>query len=155
MSKWWAKRLLWLSLGLLTGVITLLPESAAVASGIIALIFIGAMFVLLGRWAAMTISGHVTSAAEKRDPDKVTLAAHEFFPGASLEFEASRPAAKQAPAAESETELSRFGGAGFRFRTLLNIEEEKLDPRKKALLWDSVLFGGAMVLCAWLASLVK
>jgi hypothetical protein len=42
-------------------------------------------------------------------------------------------------ASDSKTELSRFKFAGFNFRTMLNTEEEKLAPRKEALVWDSVL----------------
>lgn len=155
MSKWWALRLCWLALGLLTGVIVFLPESAKTLTGIVALVFIIATFVLLGRWAIMTISEKLKSALETPDPNKVTLVSHELLPGASLEFEANKAGRNQPPASESKTVLSRFQLAGFQFRTLLNTEEEKLEPRKKALMWDSVLFAGGIVACAGLSSLVN
>ena len=46
MSKWWILRLVWLALGLLTGVIAFLPESAKIVTGIIALLFILATLLL-------------------------------------------------------------------------------------------------------------
>jgi len=36
---------------------------------------------------------------------------------------------------------------------MLNTEEEKLEPRKEALMWDSVLFVGSLIACAWIVSL--
>src|SRR5215813_12364895 len=55
MSKWWILRLIWLTLGLLTGVIVVLPESAEILTGIVALIFILATLVILGRWAVLIV----------------------------------------------------------------------------------------------------
>jgi hypothetical protein len=155
MSSWWALRLLWLSLGLLTGVIAFLPESAETATGVVALIFIIAVLILLGRWAVMTISEKLKSALEKPDPDRVTLVSHDLLPGAALEFEASKVGPNQPAASDSETVLSRFRLGGYQFKTLLNTEEEKLEPRKKALMWDSVLFAGGIVGCAALTSLLN
>jgi hypothetical protein len=153
MSTWWVLRLIWLALGLLTGVIVLIPESAQTVTNAIAVVFILATLVLLVRWAVLIVSEKVKSALEKPDPNKTTLARHEFFPGAALEFEASRVGAEQPPASDSKAELSRFKFAGFHFKTILNTEEEKLEPRKKALLWDSVLFAGGIIACAFLVSL--
>jgi hypothetical protein len=153
MSKWWGLRLIWLVLGLLTGVIAFLPESAGTLTGTIALLFILATLVLLGRWAVLILSEKLTSALAKHDPNKTTLARHEFFPGAALEFEASKVGTEQPPASVSKTELSRFQFAGFHFKTILNTEEETLGPRKKALLWDSVLFACGIIACALPVSL--
>jgi hypothetical protein len=155
MSGWWAWRVLWLVLGMLTGVIAFLPESAETLTGIVAVIFILAVLTLLGRWAFVTISEKVKSALETSDPDKVTLADGELMPGASLQFEARKAGGKQPGASPSETVLSRFNLAGYQFRTILNTEEEKLEPRRKALMWDGVLFAGAIILCAALASAVS
>jgi hypothetical protein len=154
-SKWWIPRLIWLVLGLLTGVIALIPESAETLSGTIALLFILATLVLLVRWAVLIVSEKLKSALATPDPNKTTLTRHEFFPGAALEFEASKVGAEQPPASDSRTELSRFKFAGFHFKTILNTEEEKLEPRKKALMWDSVLFAGGIVACAGLVALIK
>jgi len=60
---------------------------------------------------------------------------------------------EQPPASNSKTLLSRFKFAGFNFKTMLNTEEEKLEPRKEALMWDSVLFVGSLIACAWIVSL--
>ena len=49
MSRWWILRLIWLILGVLTGVIAVLPESAETVTGIVALIFILATLVMLAR----------------------------------------------------------------------------------------------------------
>ena len=155
MSKWWLLRLIWLTLGLLTGVIVVLPESAETLTGIVALIFILATLVILGRWAVLIVSEKLKSALAKPDPSKTTLARHEFFPGVALELEAAKVGAEQPPASDSKTELSRFKFAGFNFKTMLNTEEEKLEPRKKALMWDSVLFMGSLIACAWVVSLFK
>jgi hypothetical protein len=152
MSRWWILRLTWLALGLLTGVIAFVPESAQTLTGIIALLFILATLVLLMRWGVLIVSEKLKSALAKPDPSKTTLARREFFPGAALEFEASKVDAPQPPASDSRTELSRFKFAGFHFKTILNTEEEKLEPRKKALMWDSVLFAGGIIACALLAS---
>jgi hypothetical protein len=152
MSKWWVLRLIWLLLGLLTGVIAFLPESAATLMGAVALLFILATLALLGRWAVMVVSEKVRSSLATPDPNRTTLARHELFPGAALELEASKAGAAQPPPSESKTELSRFKVAGFHFKTILNTEEEKLEPRKKALMWDSVLFAAGIVGCALLAS---
>jgi hypothetical protein len=153
MSKWWIPRLIWLILGLLVGVIAVLPESAETLTGIIAVVFILATLVLLGRWAVLVVSEKLKSALAKPDPNKTTLARHEFFPGVALELEAAKVGAEQPPAPASKTVLSRFKFAGFNFKTMLNTEEEKLEPRKKALMWDSVLFGGGLIACAWIVSL--
>ena len=147
MSKWWLLRLIWLILGLLTGVIAVLPESAETLTGIVAVIF------MLGRLAVLVVSEKLKSALAKPDPNKTTLARHEFFPGVALELETAKVGAEQPPASDSKTELSRFKLAGFNFKTILNTEEEKLEPRKKALLWDSVLFAGGLIGCAWIVSL--
>jgi hypothetical protein len=153
MSRWWVLRLIWLVLGLLTGLIGFLPESAETLTGTITLLFILATLVLLGRWAVVIVSEKLKSALAKPDPNKTTLARHEFFPGAALELEASKVGAEQPPASHSKTELSRFKFAGFHFRTILDTEEEKLEPRKKALMWDSVLFAGGIIACALPVSL--
>jgi hypothetical protein len=153
MSNWWIARLIWLMLGLLVGVIAVLPESAEILTGIVALIFILATLVLLGRWAVLIVSEKLKKALAPSDPNKTTLARHEFFPGVALELEAAKVGAEQPPASASKTELSRFKFAGFNFKTMLNTEEEKLEPRKKALMWDSVLFGGGLIACAWIVSL--
>jgi hypothetical protein len=153
MSNWWILRLIWLTLGLLTGVIAFVPESAQTLSGAIALLFLLATLVLLARWAVLIVSEKLKSALAKPDPDKTTLARHEIFPGAALEFEASKVGTQPPPASDSKTELSRFKFAGFNFKTILNTEEEKLEPRKKALMWDSVLFAGGIIGCALLVSL--
>src|SRR5262245_8630485 len=155
MSKWWILRLIWLALGLLTGVIVLIPESAQTLTGSIALLFIVATLVLLARWGIQIVSEKLKSALAKPDPSKTTLVRREIFPGAALEFEASEVGATQPPASDSRTELSRFKFAGFHFKTILNTEEEKLEPRKKALMWDSVLFAGGIIACALLASSLK
>jgi hypothetical protein len=152
MSNWWIPRLIWLMLGLLVGVIAVLPESAETLTGIVALIFILATLVLLGRWAVLIVSEKLKKALAPPNPSKTTLAQHEFFPGVELEFEAAKIGAEQ-PTSASKTELSRFKFAGFNFKTMLNTEEEKLEPRKKALMWDSVLFGGGLIACAWIVSL--
>jgi hypothetical protein len=152
MSNWWIPRLIWLIFGLLVGVIAVLPESAEILTGIVALIFILATLVLLGRWAVLIVSEKLRKALAPPDPSKTTLAQHEFFPGVKLEFEAAKVGAEQPPST-SKTELSRFKFAGFNFKTMLNTEEEKLEPRKKALMWDSVLFGGGLIGCAWIVSL--
>jgi hypothetical protein len=123
MSKWWILRVTWLVLGLLTGLITFLPESAETLTGTIALLFILATLVLLGRWAVVIVSEKLKSALAKPDRDKTTLARHEFFPGAALEFEATKVGAEKPPASVSKTELSRFKFAGFSFKTILNTEE--------------------------------
>ena len=151
MSKWWILRLIWLALGLLTAVIVVLPQSAEILTGIIALIFILATLVILGRWAVLIVSEKLKSALAKPDPNKTVLAKHEFFPGVALELEAAKVGAEQP--SNSKTELSRFKFAGFNFKTILNTEEEKLAPRKEALMWDSVLFIGSMIACAWIISL--
>ena len=153
MSKWWILRLIWLILGLLTAVIAVLPESAEILTGIVALIFILATLVLLGRLAILVVSEKLKSALAKPDPNKTTLGRHEFFPGVALEFEAAKVGAEQLPASDSKTELSRFKFAGFNFKTILNTEEEKLEPRKEALMWDSVLFVGGLIACAFIVSL--
>jgi hypothetical protein len=153
MSKWWILRLVWLTLGLVTGVIAVVPDSATTVTGTIAVIFMLATLVLLIRWAVQVASEKLRSALATPDPNKTTLARHEFFPGAALEVEASKVGAAQPPASDSKTELSRFKFAGFHFKTILNTEEEKLEPRKRALMWDSVLFGGGIIGCALLASL--
>src|SRR5215510_12765014 len=153
MSRWWILRLIWLILGLLTGVITILPESAELLTGIVALVFILATLVILGRWAVLIVSEKLKSALAKPDPNKPTLARHEFFPGVALELEAAKVGAEQPPASNSKTLLSRFKFAGFNFKTMLNTEEEKLEPRKEALMWDSVLFVGSLIACAWIVSL--
>jgi hypothetical protein len=155
MSKWWVLRLIWLMLGLLTGVIVVLPESAEILTGIVAAIFILATLVILGRWAVLVVSEKFKSALAKPDPNKTTLARHEFFPGVALEFEAAKVGAEQPPASDSKTILSRFKLAGFNFKTMLNTKEEKLEPRKEALMWDSVLFVGSLIACAWIVSLFK
>jgi hypothetical protein len=155
MSGWWTWRALWLVLGMLTGVIAFLPESAEMLTGFVVVIFMLAMLVLLGRWAFMTISEKIKSALEKPEPDKVTLVDQELMPGASLQFEARKVGGKPLSGSQSETVLSRLSLAGYQFRTILNTKEEKLEPRKKALMWDSVLFAGGIVLCAALASLVS
>lgn len=152
MSGWWAWRVLWLILGMLTGVIALLPESAATLNGVVAVVFILATMVLLGRGAWVTISESIKAAMAKRDPNTATLVDHELMPGASLQFEARKASMPQPAEAESETVLSRFDLAGYQFRAVLDTEDEKPEPRKKALLWDSVLFGGGIVLCAALAA---
>jgi hypothetical protein len=152
MSKWWILRLTWLVLGLLTGIIAFLPESAQTLTGIIAVLFMLATLVLLVRWAALIVSEKLKSALAKPDPSKTTLTRHEFFPGAALEFEASKVGAEQPPASDSKTELSRFKFGGFHFKTILNTEEEKLEPRKRALMWDSILFAGGIIACALLVS---
>jgi hypothetical protein len=154
MSGWWAFRIVWLALGLLTGVIVFLPDSWKTLTGAVALVFILAIFVLLGRWAIVKIAEAWQSAMATPDPNKIWLVSQELLPGASLEFEASKIGAKEPAPSESETELSRFRWAGFRFSTLLKIEEEQIDPRKRALMWDSLLFAGGIVVCAGLASLV-
>jgi hypothetical protein len=153
MSKWWLLRLIWLILGLLTGVIAVLPESAETLTGIVAVIFILATLVILGRLAVLIVSEKLKSALAKPDPNKTTLARHEFFPGVALELETAKVGAEQPPASDSKTELSRFKLAGFNFKTILNTEEENLEPRKKALMWDSVLFAGGLIGCAWIVSL--
>ena len=153
MSKWWIPRLIWLMLGLLTGVIVVLPESAEILTGIVALIFILAMLVILGRWALLIVSEKLKSVLAKPDPNKTTLARHEVFPGVALELEAAKVGAEQSPASDSKTILSRFKFAGFNFKTILNAEEEKLEPRKEALMWDCVLFVGSMIACAFVVSL--
>ena len=153
MSKWWIARLIWLILGLLTGVIVVLRESAEILTGIIALIFILATLVILGRWAILIVSEKLKSALAKPNPNKTTLAKHEFFPGVALELEAAKVGAEQSPASDSKTVLSGFKFAGFNFKTMLNTEEEKLAPRKEALMWDSVLFIGSLIACAWIVSL--
>lgn len=153
MSRWWVLRTVWLGLGLLAGVIVFLPEEAKTATGIVAVVFILAIFVLLGRWALVKISESLQSAFEKPDPNKVTIVSQEFFPGASLEFEASKSGPNEPRPSESETLLSRFRLAGFRFSTLLKIEEEEIDPRKRALMWDSLMFAGGILVCAGLSSL--
>ena len=134
MSKWWVLRLIWLMLGLLTGVIVVLPESAEIMTGIVAAIFILATLVILGRWAILVVSEKLKSALAKPDPNKTTLARHEFLPGVTLEFEAAKVGAEQPPALESKTVLSRFKFAGFNFKTMLSTKEEKLEPRKEALM---------------------
>jgi hypothetical protein len=153
MSKWWIARLIWLILGLLTGIIVVLPESAEILTGIVALILILATLVILGRWAVLIASEKLKSALAKPDPSKTTLARHEFFPGVALELEAAKIGAEQPPAPVSKTVLSRLQVAGFNVKTILNTEEEKLEPRKEALMWDSVLFVGALIACAWIVSL--
>ena len=155
MSMWWTLRLIWLALGLLAGAIVFLPESAETLTGAVALIFILAVFVLLGRWAVMTISEKVKSALKSRDPNKITLVSQELLPGASLQFQATKVGSNQPSASESETEVSGFQFAGYQFKTLLNTEEEKLEPRKKALMWDSLLFAGGIIICAALSSLTS
>jgi hypothetical protein len=80
MSKWWLLRLIWLILGLLVGVIAVLPESAETLTGIVALIFILATLVILGRLAILVVSEKFKSALAKPDPNKTTLARHEFSP---------------------------------------------------------------------------
>ena len=155
MSGWWALRLFWLFLGLLSGVIAFLPDTAATLTGVTTLIFISAALVLLGRWAVMTVSEKLKSALEKPDPDKTTLVSQELLPGATLEFEANRVGMTQPRTPASKTVLSRFQIAGFQFNTILSTEEEKLTPRKRALMWDSVLFAGGIVACAGLASLAN
>jgi hypothetical protein len=153
MSKWWILRLIWLMLGLLTGVIVVLPEWAEILTGIVALVFILATLVILGRWAILIVSEKFKSALAKPDANKTTLARHEFFPGVALEFEAAKVGAEQPSVPDSKTELSRFKLAGFNFKTMLNTEEEKLAPRKEALMWDSILFIGSLIGCAWIVSL--
>jgi|SRR5262245_5358073 len=153
MSKWWIARLIWLALGLLTGVIVLIPESAATLTGIVALVFILATLVILGRWAVVVTSEKLKSALAKPDPNQTTLARHEFFPGAALELEATKVGAEQPRASDSKTVLSRFKFGGFQFKTILNTEEEKLEPRKEALMWDSVLFVGGIIACAGIVAL--
>jgi hypothetical protein len=152
MSAWWAWRVLWLVLGLLTGVIAFLPESAKTATGIVAGVFIVAVMVLLGRWAYVTVAEKIKAAMAKPETDTMTLVDHEIIPGASLKFEARAEGGAQPGASKDETELSEFKVGGYQFRTVLNTEEEKIEPRKKALMWDSVLFGGAIIACAALAS---
>src|SRR5262249_38328197 len=118
MSKWWILRLIWLMLGMQTGIIVLLPESAEILAGILGLSLILAMFVLLGRVTVLTLSENLKklkSALAKRDPNKTTLARQEFFPGVAVEFEAAKVGTEQAPASDSKTELSRFKFAGFNF----------------------------------------
>jgi hypothetical protein len=154
MSGWWAFRIVWLALGLLAGVIVFLPDSWKTLTGAVAVVFILAIFVLLGRWAIVKIAEAWQSAMATPDPNKISLVSQELLPGASLEFEASKIGAKEPAPSESETELSRFRWAGFRFSTLLKIEEEQIDPRKRALMWDSLLFAGGILVCAGLASLV-
>ncbi|HJZ80364.1 MAG TPA: hypothetical protein VKD91_08460, partial [Pyrinomonadaceae bacterium] len=112
MSRWWILRLIWLILGLLTGVITILPESAETLTGIVALILILATLVILGRWAVLLVPEKLKSALAKPDPNKTTLARHEFFPGVALELEAAKVGAEQPPASASKTVLSRFKFAG-------------------------------------------
>jgi len=153
MSKWWILRLIWLFLGSLTGIIVLIPESAEILTGIVGLILILAMLVILGRVAVVVVSEKLRSALAKPDPNKTTLARREVFPGVSLELEAAKVGTEQAPASDSKTELSRFKFAGFNVKTILNTEEEKLEPRKEALMWDCVLFVGSMIACAWIVSL--
>ena len=153
MSSWWIPRLIWLSMGLLTGVIAVLPESAEILTGIVALIFILATLIILGRWAILIVSEKLKKALAPSDPNRATLARHEFFPGVALELEAAKVSAEQPAAPVSKTVLSRFKFAGFNFKTILNTEEEKLEPRKKALMWDSVLFAGGIIGCALLVSL--
>jgi hypothetical protein len=153
MSSWWIARLIWLILGLLVGVIAVLPESAEILTGIVAVIFILATLVILGRWAVLTVSEKLKKALAPSDPNRATLARHEFFPGVALELEAAKVGAEQPPASAAKTVLSRFKFAGFNFKTILNTEEEKLEPRKKALMWDSVLFAGGLIGCAWIVSL--
>lgn len=148
MSVWWMWRLLWLFLGLLLGVIALLPESASALSGILVLVFFLAMFTLLGRWAFLAFSEKLKGALEKSASEDVTLASQELLPGMSLKVEASKAEANPPPASESKKELSRFQLAGFRFRTLLKFEEEKPEPRKEALVWDSAFFVAGAVACA-------
>src|SRR5262245_25035206 len=97
MSNWWILRLIWLMLGLLTGVIVMLPESAELLTGIVALIFIVATLVILGRWAILVVSEKLKSALAKPDPSKTTLARHEFFPGVALEFEAAKVGTERRP----------------------------------------------------------
>ena len=101
MSKWWIARLIWLTLGLLTGVIVVIPESAEILTGIVALIFIVATLVILGRWAVLIVSEKLKSALATPDPNKTVLAKHEFFPGVALEFEAAKVGADQPPASTS------------------------------------------------------
>jgi hypothetical protein len=152
MSKWWILRLIWLILGLLTGVIAVLPESTEILTGVVALIFILATLVMLARWANLIVSERLKSELAKPDPNQTTLARHEFFPGVAVEFEAAKVGAEQPPASASKTTLSRFKFAGFNFKTILDSEEE-MEPRKKALIWDSVLFAGALIACALIVSL--
>src|SRR5262245_24053216 len=102
MSNWWILRLIWLILGLLVGVIAVLPESAETLTGIIALIFILATLVLLGRWAVLIVSEKLKKALAPPDPNKTTLARHEFFPGVALELEAAKVGAEQPPASASK-----------------------------------------------------
>jgi len=99
------------------------------------------------------VSEKLKSALAKPDPNKTVLAKHEFLPGVALELEAAKVGAEQLPASDSKTELSGFKFAGFNLKTILNTEEEKLAPRKEALMWDSVLFIGSMIACAWIISL--
>ena len=155
MSGWWVLRMVWLALGLLAGVIVFLPESAETLTGAVAVVFMLAILVLLGRWAIVKIAEAFQSAMATPDPNKISLVSQEFLPGASLEFEASKIGGKEPAPSESETELSRFRWAGFRFSTLLKIKEEEIDPRKRALMWDSLLFAGGILACAGLSSLVS
>jgi len=159
MSKWWMLRLIWLILGMQTGIIVLLPESWEILRGLVALSLILAMLVILGRVFVLTLSEQLKTLSEKLksalakpDPNKTTLARHEFFPGVSVELEAAKDGAKQPPVSESKTTLSRFKFAGFNFKTTLNTEEEKPEPRKDALGWDCVLFMGSVIACAWIVS---
>jgi hypothetical protein len=154
MSQWWVLRVVWLALGLLAGVIVFLPESAKTLTGAVAVVFILAIMVLLGRWAIVKISESLQSAFETPDPNKTTLVSQDLLlPGASLQFEASRSGPNEPALSQSDTLLSRFRFGGFRFSTLLKIEAEQIDPKKRALMWDSVLFGGGILICAGLASL--
>jgi hypothetical protein len=154
-SKWWMWRMIWLALGLVSGAIVFIPESAKTQTGIVAGIFILAVLVLLARLALLKILEWVQSYSEKPASDKVTLASKEFFPGASLNFEATKVGASNTAASDSQTELSGFRFAGYNFRTVLDTTPEEISPRKKALLWDTVLFAGGMLACAGLFSLIQ
>jgi hypothetical protein len=151
MVGWWTKRLIWLCLGALTGVIGILPESAGVLASVLVLIYGTAWAVMLGRWAAGEFAEFLKSLRKKPDPDKLVLST-EVFPGGSLEFEASRAGKAKPQRPKSGWLLSYFRAAGYQFKTQLKMEDENADPRKAALVWDSVMFLGAVLGSAALMS---
>jgi hypothetical protein len=147
MSKWWTLRLIWLALGLLTGVMGLLPDAAEVLIGVLALIYGVAWAVLLGRWLAVEFGDVIR---KKTDADTVAISA-PIFPGTALEVEATKPRAAR-PRPGSSWFSRWFRAPDYRLKARLTTEE-KPDAAKTALVWDSLLFLGAVVLSAAAASL--
>ena len=82
MSRWWGMRLIWLGLGLLTGVIGFMPESASIIIGILALIYVVAWGVLLTRIGIAVVRTEIKTALENQKPDNA--ARTEVMPSTAL-----------------------------------------------------------------------